>query len=164
MITLTNNADTLGSSGPTSDITLAQRNKAITTNLTSAFLGEKYQLPAMIESGESIIFTSSFVGYTRGMPQIAAYSASKAGMIGLTKSLAAEYGPAEIRVNALLPGGTGTPMTDDNMSQGFEDRVQAETFVNGIHALKRIAKPEELPSRHCIWHQMRRALPQGLPC
>lgn len=138
-----NNAGILGCSGPTPEITLAEWNKTITTNLTSAFLGAKYQLPAM-ESGSSMIFTSSFVGYTVGMPQIAAYAASKAGMIGLTKSLASEYGPAGIRVNALLPGGTDTPMADDHMSRGGGDRAQVEAFVNSMHALKRIARPEEI--------------------
>jgi len=139
-----NNAGTLGASGSTPDITLAQWNEVINTNLTSAFLNAKYQLPAMIESGGSIIFTSSFVGYTIGMPQIAAYAASKAGVIGLTKSLAAEYGPIGIRINALLPGGTDTPMADDHMSRGFDNKGDAETFVNGMHALKRVAKPEEI--------------------
>lgn len=138
-----NNAGTLGCSGPTPDITLAAWNETMTTNLTSAFLSAKYQLPAM-KSGGSMIFTSSFVGYIIGMPQIAAYAASKAGMIGFTKSLAAEYGPTGIRVNALLPGGTDTPMADDHMSRGGNDRAQAETFVNGMHALKRIARPEEI--------------------
>ena len=139
-----NNAGTLGASGATPEISLDGWNDTINTNLNSSFLGAKYQLPAMMKSGGSIIFTSSFVGYTIGMPQMAAYAASKAGVIGLTKSLAAEYGPVGIRVNALLPGGTDTPMADENMLRGFEDRFEAETFVNSIHALKRIAKPEEI--------------------
>jgi len=139
-----NNAGILGASGSTPDITFEAWNETINTNLNSAFLGAKYQLPAMIEAGGSIIFTSTFVGYTIGMPQIAAYAASKAGVIGLTKALAAEYGSVGIRVNALLPGGTDTPMADDHMSRGFDDRAEAETFVNGMHALKRIAKPEEI--------------------
>ena len=50
--------------------------------------------------GGSLIFTSSFVGYTAGMPGVAAYAASKAGLIGLTQALAAEFGPKGIRVNA----------------------------------------------------------------
>lgn len=139
-----NNAGILGSSGSTPGTTLAQWNEVISTNLTSAFLSAKYQLPAMMDSGGSIIFTSSFVGYTIGMPQIAAYAASKAGVIGLTKSLAAEYGPIGVRVNALLPGGTNTPMADEHMSQGFNDREEAEAFVSSLHALKRIARPEEI--------------------
>lgn len=80
-------------------------------NLTSAFLAAKYQVPAMLRrrSG-SMVFTSTFVGYTVGMPNMAAYAASKSGLIGLTQALAAELGPHGVRVNALLPGGTDTPM------------------------------------------------------
>lgn len=134
-----NNAGTLGAVGATSDITLAAWENTITTNLTSAYLGAKYQLPAMTESGGSIIFNSSFVGYSVGMPQMTAYSTSKAGMIGLTKALAVEYGSQGIRVNALLPGGTDTPM-----AEAFGDSPEVITFVRKMHALKRTAIPEEI--------------------
>lgn len=134
-----NNAGILGASGATPDITLEAWNETISTNLSSAFLGAKYQLPAMLKSGGSVIFTSSFVGYTIGMPQMAAYSASKAGVIGLTKALACEYGADSIRVNALLPGGTDTPMAKE-----FGDTPEMIEFVNSMHALKRTALPEEI--------------------
>jgi len=87
-----NNAGILGVSASTPDITLEEWNNTINSNLTSAFLGAKYQLPAMVEKGGSLIFTASFVGCKVGMPQMASYSASKAGLVGLTKSLASEYG------------------------------------------------------------------------
>lgn len=134
-----NNAGILGISGPTPDITLEEWNNTISSNLTSAFLGAKYQLPAMLEEGGSLIFTASFVGCTVGMPQMASYSASKAGLVGLTKSLASEYGTNAIRVNALLPGGTDTPMAKE-----FGDTPEAIEFVNNLHALKRRASPEEI--------------------
>lgn len=134
-----NNAGTLGASGAISDITLDAWNDTINTNLNSAFLGAKYQIPAMLTSGGSIIFTSSFVGHTVGFPQKSAYAASKAGVIGLTKALAAEYGANAIRVNALVPGGTITPMADE-----FGTAPEVIEFVNSIHALKRRAKPEEI--------------------
>jgi NAD(P)-dependent dehydrogenase (short-subunit alcohol dehydrogenase family) len=135
-----NNAGTLGASGATSEITLEGWNDTINTNLTSAFLGAKYQLPAMVNTGGgSIIFTSSFVGYTIGLPQMSAYSASKAGIIGLTKALASEYGSEGIRVNALLPGGTDTPMGRES-----SNTPEAIEFVKSIHALKRLASPEEI--------------------
>lgn len=134
-----NNAGTLGASGSTADITLDAWNDTINTNLTSAFLGAKYQIPAMLESGGSVILTSSFVGYTVGFPQKAAYAASKAGVIGLAKALAAEYGSNAIRVNALVPGGTITPMADE-----FGTSPEVVEFVNQIHALKRRATPEEM--------------------
>jgi NAD(P)-dependent dehydrogenase (short-subunit alcohol dehydrogenase family) len=135
-----NNAATLGAMGPVPDMSQTEWDHVITTNLTSAFLGAKYQLPAMVarKSG-SLIFTSTFVGYTAGMPGMAAYAASKAGLIGLTQVLAIEYGSQNIRVNALLPGGTDTPA-----GREFANTPEALTFVQNLHALKRMAKPEEI--------------------
>ena len=93
----------------------------------------------MAKNGGSIIFTSSFVGYTLGMPQMADYAASKAGLIGLTKALATEYGAQAIRVNALIPGGTDTPMARE-----FGESPEVLEFVRNMHALKRTARPEEI--------------------
>ncbi len=73
------------------------------------------------------------------MPQMAAYATSKAGLIGLTKALAGEYGAQAIRVNALLPGGTITPM-----AQEFGNSPEITEFVNNMHALKRQAEPKEI--------------------
>ena len=137
-----NNAGNVGEMGPVSELSLESWRETLDTNLTSAFLGAKYQLPAMIErGGGSLIFTSSFVGYTAGMPGMAAYAASKAGLIGLMQVLAAEFGQKGVRVNALLPGGTDTPSSVTN-APGAGPEVLA--FVEGLHALKRIARPEEI--------------------
>lgn len=133
-----NNAGTLGACTTTPNMTFDAWNNTISTNLSSAFLGAKYQLPAM-KSGGSIVFTSSFVGYTVGMPEKADYAASKAGLVGLTKALASEYGPRGIRVNALLPGGTDTPMSAE-----FGNAPEIVAFVKNMHALKRTASPEEI--------------------
>jgi NAD(P)-dependent dehydrogenase (short-subunit alcohol dehydrogenase family) len=135
-----NNAGTLGEMGPTPQISLGGWNDAIETNLTSAFLAAKYQIPAMLDrGGGSLIFTSTFVGYTAGMPGVAAYAASKAGLIGLTQALATEFGPKGVRVNALLPGGTDTPM-----AQAMIGTPEGRRFVENMHALKRISVPEEI--------------------
>ena len=134
-----NNAAALGPMGATPDVTRAAWDHTMAVNLTGAFLGAKYQIPAMLERGSgSLIFVSSFVGYTAAMPGSAAYAASKAGIIGLMKSLAVEYGPQGIRINALLPGGTQTPMADAMINT---DEMKA--FVRNMHALKRIAQPDE---------------------
>ena len=135
-----NNAGTLGPMGPTPEVALEDWQAAVDTNLTSAFLAAKYQLPAMaVRGGGSLIFTSTFVGHTLGMAGMAAYAASKAGVIGLTKALAAEYGAAGIRVNALLPGGTDTPL-----GRAVANTPEAQAFVAGLHALKRLATPDEI--------------------
>jgi NAD(P)-dependent dehydrogenase (short-subunit alcohol dehydrogenase family) len=135
-----NNAGTIGEMGATPDVSLSEWEDTIRTNLTSAFLGAKYQIPAMLDRrGGSLIFTSTFVGYTAGFPGTAAYAASKAGLIGLTQTLASEFGAAGIRVNALLPGGTDTPM-----GRIFANTPEALAFVQGLHALKRMAFPDEI--------------------
>jgi NAD(P)-dependent dehydrogenase (short-subunit alcohol dehydrogenase family) len=135
-----NNAGTLGEMGATPELSLAGWNDTFATNLTSAFLGAKYQIPAMLERGRgSLIFTSTFVGYTVGIPGVAAYAASKSGLIGLTQVLAAEFGAQGIRVNALLPGGTDTPM-----ARAMNASEEALASVAGLHALKRLATPDEI--------------------
>lgn len=135
-----NNAGILGEMGPIADMSLDEWRRTLDSNLTSAFLGAKYQVPAMLERGKgSMIFASSFVGYTVGMPGMAAYAASKAGLVGLTQVLAAELGGNGIRVNAILPGGTDTPM-----GESVTNTPETRSFVEGLHALKRTAMPEEI--------------------
>ncbi len=134
-----NNAGMLGTTCETTALDLEQWHDVVETNLTSAFLAAKHQIPQMQDRGGSIIFTASFVGHTVGMPQHAAYAASKAGVIGLTKALSSEYGASGVRVNALLPGGTDTDMASE-----FGDSPEERAFVRGLHALKRLASPEEI--------------------
>jgi len=108
----------------------------LAANLTSAFLSARYQIPAMLEKGVgSLVFVSSFVGTSVGLPGMSAYAASKAGLMGLVKGITADYASNGIRANALLPGGTDTAMAGDN--------AQKE-WAAGLHALKRIAQPEEI--------------------
>ena len=135
-----NNAGTLGEAGPTTSISETGWSDALATNLTSAFLGAKHQLVPMLQQRSgSIIFTGTFVGYTCSFPGIAAYAASKSGLIGLTQALAAEYGPQGIRVNTILPGAVDTPMY-----RSMNDSAESQAFVTNLHALKRVASAEEL--------------------
>jgi NAD(P)-dependent dehydrogenase (short-subunit alcohol dehydrogenase family) len=79
------------------------------------------------------------VGYTVGFPNMAAYAASKSGLIGLTQALAAEFSGRGIRVNALLPGGTDTPM-----GRLVASTPEALRHIEGLHALQRTASPDEI--------------------
>lgn len=134
-----NNAAAMGPMGATPEIATGDWNATLATNLTGGFLAAKYQVPALLRRGAgSLIFVASFVGYTVAMPGVAAYAASKAGLIGLMKSLAVEFGPQGLRVNALLPGGTQTEMADV-----FAPDEGSKAFVRNLFALKRIATPDE---------------------
>ena len=135
-----NNAGTLGEMGPTTGVSEQGWTDALSTNLTSAFLGAKHQIPAMLKTGVgSIIFTSTFVGHSFSFPGVAAYAASKSGLIGLTQALAAEFGAQGIRVNAILPGAVDTQMYRD-----MNNTAESQAFITNLHALKRTAQPEEL--------------------
>lgn len=135
-----NNAGTTGPLGALPALSMAEWQTVLGVNLTSGFLAAKYQLPAMeARGGGSLVFTSTFVGYTAGFPGLAAYAASKSGLVGLVQVLASEYGPKGIRVNALLPGATDTPMGRD-----VANTPEARQFIAGLNAFKRIAEPEEI--------------------
>lgn len=133
-----NNAGIMGDLGPVPDMETTNWHGVIATNLTSAFFAAKHQIPAMKErGGGSIVFTSSFVGHTKaGMPGMGAYAASKAGLVGLTRALAAEHGSEGIRANALLPGGTKTAMAGEDPG--------VHEYIAGLHPLDRMARPEEI--------------------
>ncbi|KFC75006.1 Ectoine hydroxylase [Bosea sp. LC85] len=134
-----NNAGIVGDMVPVAEMGIANWNDVIAVNLTSAFLAAKAQIPVMKEHRQgSIVFTSSFVGFSNGgLPGMAAYAASKAGMIGLMQSLAADHAGDGIRVNALLPGGTITPA-------GGAGQPAILDFVANLHPMKRMANSEEI--------------------
>ena len=135
-----NNAGTLGEAGPSTGVSEAGWNDAIGINLTGSFLGAKHQIAQMLKhGGGSVIFTSTFVGHTFAFPGVAAYAASKSGLIGLTQALAAEFGPQGVRVNAILPGAV-----DTDMYRSMNNTAESRAFVTNLHALKRVASPEEL--------------------
>lgn len=135
-----NNAGVIGEGGPSTGVSEAGFSEALAINLTASFLAAKHQIPAMVTAGGgSVIFTSTFVGYSCAFPGTAAYAASKSGLIGLTQALAAEFGPSNVRVNAVLPGAVATDMYRD-----VNDTAEKQAFITGLHALKRVATPEEI--------------------
>jgi NAD(P)-dependent dehydrogenase (short-subunit alcohol dehydrogenase family) len=134
-----NNAGVVGEMGPVTDMGIENWTDVLSVNLTSAFLAAKAQIPVMRKRTQgSIVFTSSFVGFSNGgMPGMGAYAASKAGLIGLVRSLASDHAVDGVRVNALLPGGTITP-------SGGEGDPAALDFIADLHPMKRMANAKEI--------------------
>lgn len=131
-----NNAGTVGQIAPLADLDPDSWHAVLSGNLTSAFLAARVQIPAMLETGGgALVFVSSFVGTSVGLPGMAAYGAAKAGLMGLVKGITADYAAVGVRANALLPGGTDTAMAGDQAQKDW---------AASLHALKRIAEPEEI--------------------
>ena len=133
---LVNNAGTAWK-GLFTDMTLEDWRQVLDSDLTSVFLCCRRALPPMIRRKRgSIVNVSSMWGQV-GASCEAAYSAAKAGVIGLTKALAKEEGPSGIRVNCLAPGVVRTPMNGDLSPEDLA-ALREET------PLERIGSPEEI--------------------
>ncbi len=139
-----NNAGISGALVLTTDLTEADFDRTIAVNLKGVWLCMKYEIAQMLKQGEggAIVNTSSGAGLV-GIPHASAYTASKHGVVGLTKAAALEYAKETIRINAICPGMVRTPMTAGiapDMLKTFE-----ETQPNG-----RTAEPEEI-AEAALW-------------
>ena len=116
----------------------------VDTSLKGAFLMSKYALPHMIAQGSgSIVHCASGWGLVGGEKAVA-YCAAKGGMVVMTKAMALDHGPQGIRVNAVCPGDTETPMEhEDARNQGLSWEAYVANAVAG-RAIERMATPEEI--------------------
>lgn len=113
--------------------------RLIDVNLKGIFLAMKYEIPAMTTAGGGAIVNTASVAGLVGEKGIAAYSASKHGVVGLTRTAALDYIGQGVRINAVCPGATRTRMLAD----WFQD-PKVEAFVLSRHPIGRIAEPEEI--------------------
>lgn len=119
------------------EIDTAEWQTVLSVNLTGLFYCMKYEIIAMLKSGGgSIVNTSSGLGVV-GFPTGSEYSASKHGVVGLTRSAALEYATLGIRINSVLPGATLTPLTNDYFTANSD-------LILGRHPIGRFAGPDEI--------------------
>ena len=131
-----------GRDGPVVDIDEKTWDQIIAVNLKSVYLFCKYVVPHMIQAGKgAIINTSSSCGLV-GIPNCDAYSASKGATVALTRALAVEYGPRNIRVNCIAPAAIKTAMlsSSDRDNTGFDE----ERFLKLRTPIRRYGDPEEI--------------------
>jgi len=132
---------------PLVDTTAEEWDRVMASNLRSVFLGAKLAYPLLKARGGGAIVNVSSVHAVATSANIAAYAASKGGLLALTRAMAIEFAPDEIRVNAILPGAVDTPMLRAGLNRGHVgdgdvmDRLEnlASKTVNG-----RVGQPEEI--------------------
>jgi NAD(P)-dependent dehydrogenase (short-subunit alcohol dehydrogenase family) len=137
---------------PLIETTAEEWDAVMASNLRSVFLGVKLAYPLLKAAGGGAIVNVSSVHAVATSANIAAYAASKGGLLALTRAMAIEFAPDNIRVNAILPGAVDTPMLRAGLNRGhvggetIYDRLEnlARKTVNG-----RIGKPEEIA--HAIY-------------
>lgn len=133
---------------PIVDTTAEEWDAVMASNLRSVFLSAKLAHPLMAAHGGAIVNVSS-VHAVQTSANIAAYAASKGGLLALTRAMAIEFAPNNIRVNAVLPGAVDTPMLRAGLDRGHaqgsnvQERLDnlARKTVNG-----RVGRPEEIAS------------------
>ena len=137
---------------PLVDTSVEEWDAVMASNLRSAFLFMKLSYPLLKAAGSSAIVNVSSVHAVQTSINIAAYAASKGGLLALTRAMAIEFAPDNIRVNAILPGAVDTPMLRAGLGRGhvgqgdMQSRLDnlARKTVNG-----RVGQPSEIA--HAIY-------------
>lgn len=136
---LINNAGIMDSMSAAADVSDAEWERVIRINLTAPFLLTRAVLPHMLEAGKGAIVSTASEAGLRGSAAGTAYTASKHGIVGLTKSLAVMYRNQGIRANAIAPGGTRTGMVPAVDQEAHGPSVLFPYMGN----IGRVAEPEE---------------------
>ena len=140
-----NNAGMEGQYGPIQERTQEDFDRLIAVNLRGVFFGLKHEIPHMLKhGGGAIVNTSSQAGLT-GLANVAIYTASKHGVVGMTKSTALELARSNIRVNAVAPG----PVDTGLLHRMVEGKVPLSAIAEST-PMGRIAMPEEI-AEAIVW-------------
>ncbi len=141
-----NNAGIMGGFAPTADWTEAQWDAVMNVNLKGTWLCMKYEIAQMLKQGSGAIVNTASSLSVGAFPTLVGYVTSKHGIIGLTKTAALDYARAGIRINAICPGLTDTPM--------FRQSTQSDTNLMeqalAREPLGRAAQPSEMAAA-AIW-------------
>ena len=133
-----NNAGMGGPAAPTGEYDPAGWDKVIALNLSGVFYACRYEIEQMMKNGGGSIVNIASIHGMVAAPNSVAYTASKHGVVGITKNIASEYGEKNIRCNAVGPGYIETPLLTDHLNR---DMMQA---VADKSTMKRLGTPQEI--------------------
>ena len=135
-----NNAGIEMKEGVTADCRIEDWDRIINTNLRGVFVCLKYEIPLMLKSGPGAIVNMSSIAGLVGLKAAAAYTASKHGVVGLTKAAALDYAQSNIRINAVCPGLINTPLVQHVLTPEQQGQIAAS------QPMARMGNPEEVAS------------------
>lgn len=141
-----NNAGIMGAIALTAEGTEENWQVTIDVNLKGVWLCMKYEIPQMLKNGGGAIVNTASVVSLVGFRGLSAYSASKHGVLGLTKSAALEYATAGIRINAVSPGAIRTPLVDAAVR--LDPQIEAQLIA--LEPIGRMGTPEEI-AEAVVW-------------
>jgi NAD(P)-dependent dehydrogenase (short-subunit alcohol dehydrogenase family) len=136
-----NNAGLGGAVGTIDETTVENWDKTQAILLRAVFVGMKYSVPEMKKNGGGSIISTASVAGLRGGAGPHSYSAAKAAVINLTRSVALEVGEHKIRVNCICPGGINTPLLSNRIPGGQQT---TEMVLSQIQAIKRAGHPDDI--------------------
>jgi NAD(P)-dependent dehydrogenase (short-subunit alcohol dehydrogenase family) len=128
--------------GTVASLTPAEWGRQIAVNLGGVFLMSKYSIPKMRQRGGAIVNISSVHAFV-SWPECAAYDATKAGVVGLTRAMALDHGRDGIRVNAICPGYIETPLMERWLAS-LPDRNETLAQLQRFHPLGRMGTPRDV--------------------
>ncbi|MCS7012635.1 MAG: SDR family oxidoreductase [Chloroherpetonaceae bacterium] len=141
-----NNAGIEGATAPTAESTEENWDKVIDINLKGVWLCMKYEIQQMLRQGGGAIVNTASVAGLVGFPGMAAYCASKGGVVQLTRTAALEYAKAGIRVNAVCPGAIQTPMVERVIAR----QPEMEQAIVAMEPIGRLGQPNEI-AEAVVW-------------
>jgi NAD(P)-dependent dehydrogenase (short-subunit alcohol dehydrogenase family) len=138
----------IAESAPFHKMTREAWNRIIAVNLTGAFDTVQAALPDLLKADDARVVFVASVASLRGVPYAAHYAASKHGLLGLMRSMAAEYAKSKMTVNAVCPGYVDTPMTDQSVARVSQITGRSEQDSRGaienMNASGRLVDPEAI--------------------
>lgn len=136
-----NNAGVVHSPVRIADISEDDFDQCVAVDLKGVFLCMKFQLPVMLEQGSGVIVNIASAAGLVGAPMLGAYAAAKHAVVGLTKSAAVEYGRKGLRINALCPAFSATPLLDGMVAARGEQMV---ANIANSNPMQRLVEPDEV--------------------
>ncbi len=134
-----------GPIAPTWEYDEAEFEHVTSVNLKGVFLGMRHVLPVMLQQGSGAIVNTASIGSERGLAGACAYNASKHGVVGLTRTAAAETGSKGVRINCVMPGVVETALLESMLVTMFNGDVElGKKTLGKVAPMERIGRPVEI--------------------